>query len=58
MSVKQVDQFIKNAGLIVWDKAKAYVKPNLKHTTGREQTDPDYGSMLTISYSKYWRGWS
>ncbi len=49
MNDKQINEFINKAGLIIWDKAKAYAVPTFRNTTLPQQNNADSIVVLPVA---------
>lgn len=49
MSDKQINEFVKKAGFIIWDKAKVYAKPSLRNLAARHQGEADSIVVLPVA---------
>jgi len=48
MSDEQINEFVKKAGFIIWDKAKVYAKSSLRNTALRQQSTVDSIVVLPV----------
>lgn len=49
MSDNQINEFVKKAGFIIWDKAKVCAKPNLRNLASRQQGEVDSIVVLPVA---------